>query len=103
LQSQPATSTAQLLERWRDRPEHRRLCELAAEPVLIEPAAAARELKDALYRLIEGIREQRLTALLARAETLNAEEKLELKRLTAALSPLSGTGNASPQRPKEGR
>jgi len=99
LSSQSTTSTAQILERWRDRPEHRRLSQLAAEPVLIEPAAAARELRDAVYRLIEGVREQRLTALLARAEALNAEEKLELQRLTAALNPTAGTGNASGKLP----
>jgi DNA primase len=95
LLAQPAASTAQVLERWRDRPEYRRLCELAAEPVLIEPAAAARELRDAVHRLIDGVREQRLNVLLARAEALNAEEKLELQRLTVALSRTSGTGNAS--------
>jgi DNA primase len=96
LHAQPAASTAQVLERWRERPEYRRLAELAAEPALIDPAAAARELRDAVGRLIDGGREQRLNALLARADALNAEEKLELQRLTAALNPVSGTGNASP-------
>src|SRR5208337_1778526 len=46
-------STAMLLERWRDRPEYARLSELAAaEPLVADTAAAAKELQMAVQKLL---------------------------------------------------
>jgi DNA primase len=86
LRAQPATTMAQTLERWRERHEYRRLCELAAAPALVpDAAAAARELSDGVARLLHAeLRQGRLEALItkARAEPLDASEKLELQALT---------------------
>jgi len=90
LLAQPAQSMAQTLERWRDRPEYRRLCELAASPPLvIEPAAAGRELAQAIDRLLDAqLRGGRLEALIekAREQGLSDTEKLELQALTSGLN-----------------
>lgn len=92
LAAQPAQTMAQTLERWRDRPEYRRLCELAAsEPLAADPGAAGRELKFAVERLLDThLRGGRLEALIekARMHALSDEEKLELQSLT------SGRGRA---------
>jgi DNA primase len=83
LREQPAASMAQTLERWRERAEYRRLCELAADEVLVcDLSAAERELREALARLIESVRIDRLEALLRRAQDLTDAEKLELQQLT---------------------
>jgi DNA primase len=85
----PAASTAQTLERWRERAEYRRFCELAAnEPLVPGRAAAGAELTQAVARLLEQEPRQRLEALIdkARADTLDDSEKLELQALTAALT-----------------
>ena len=48
-------SMAQTLERWRERPEYRRLCELAAsEPLVPDGAAAGAELTQAVERLLDA-------------------------------------------------
>jgi DNA primase len=90
LLAQPAQSMAQTLERWRDRPEYRRLCELAAsQPLVIEPAAAGRELSQAIDRLLDAqLRGGRLEALIekAREQGLSDTEKLELQALTSGLN-----------------
>lgn len=87
LADQPARSMAQTLERWRDRPEYRRLCELAAsEPLSVDAQAASRELQDAVERLLEAhLRDGRLEALIEKARTgaLSDEEKSELQSLTS--------------------
>lgn len=83
--AQPAASLAQTLERWRERPEYRRLCELAAAtPLVPDAAAAARELCEAIQRLLEGELRRRLERLIekARAQGLDEQEKLELQSLT---------------------
>ncbi len=83
--AQPAASMAQTLERWRDRPEYRRLGELAAAtPLVTDAIAAARELCEAIQRLIEGEQRQRLESLIekARKEGLSGTEKAELQSLT---------------------
>jgi DNA primase len=88
LADSPAQSMAQTLERWRDRTEYRRLCELAAsEPLVADTPAAARELAQAIERLLDAqVRGGRLEALIekARSEGLNESEKLELQALTSA-------------------
>ncbi len=74
-QAEPKLTTAQLVERWRERPEGARLAELAgAESLVEDPRAAGRELASLLERigaelgpgkrldeLIEISRERRLT------------------------------------------
>ena len=86
LRAQPIATTAQLLERWRDRPEAERLARLAAAESLVPGEdAALRELQTALERMrIEGAR-RRLDALLARERdgALNAAERTELTTLLA--------------------
>jgi DNA primase len=80
----PAASVGQTLERWRDRPEQRRLAELAqAETLVVDMEAASRELKDNLARLCEGQQRQRMDELIAHAREghVDEEEKLELQAL----------------------
>ena len=94
----PAASLAQILVRWRERHEYRRLCELTtAAPLVPDAAAATRELSEAVGRLLEREHERRLETLIekARLTVLDAAEKLELQSLTrdqgagAASLPLS--------------
>jgi DNA primase len=80
----PAASVGQTLERWRDRPEQRRLAELAqAEALVADVEAAGRELTDALTRLCEDQHRLRMDELIARAREghVDEEEKLELQAL----------------------
>ena len=80
----PATSVAQTLERWRDRPEQRRLAELArAEALVTDVDAASRELSDTLVRLCEDQQRSRMDELIIRAREglVDEEEKLELQSL----------------------
>jgi len=78
-------STAILLERWRDRPEHERLTELAMQdPLVADTAAAAKELKMAIEKLLEAYGPgRRMDELLKKAEELglNYDEKAELSSL----------------------
>jgi DNA primase len=87
LREVPCRTTAQLLERWRDRPEGERWSRLAlAECLVRDEAAALRELRTAIERMLDEARRRRIDALLARdADTgLAAGEKAELQRLMAA-------------------
>jgi DNA primase len=96
--AQPAASMAQTLERWRDRAEYRRLNELAAAaPLVTDAIAAARELCEAIQRLIEGEQRQRLESLIEKARTqgLSETEKAELQSLTVD----QRTGIGVPNRP----
>jgi DNA primase len=81
----PAPSTAMLLERWRDLPEYERLAELAmAEPLVADAAAAAKELRMAVAKLLEEYGPgRRMDELLRKAEELglNYDEKAELSLL----------------------
>jgi DNA primase len=80
----PATSVGQTLERWRERPEQRRLAELAqAETLVADVEAASRELNDNLGRLCEDQQRQRMDELIARAREghVDEEEKVELQAL----------------------
>jgi DNA primase len=66
LQMNPASSTAQLLERWRDHPAAERLNRLAAEKlVLDDEKAAGDELRNAVQKLAQGATSAELDALLA--------------------------------------
>jgi DNA primase len=88
-----ATSVAQTLERWRDRPEQERLAELARSEVLVTDLdAASRELNHTLTRLCEEARRQRMDELIARAREGQVEdhEKLELQVLIRELGPSPG-------------
>jgi DNA primase len=91
----PAASVAQTLERWRERPEERRLAELAqAETLVSDVDAASRELNDSLARLCEEQQRARMDELIARAREghVAEEEKLELQSLIRELgrSPKDG-------------
>jgi DNA primase len=83
-------STAVLLERWRDRPDHGALSKLAAaDPLVADDAAAAAELASAIRRLAgEEGPTQRLDELLAKARetSLDEPEKAELQTLLRARS-----------------
>jgi DNA primase len=84
LRLDPCTSTAQLLERWRDQPEQARLARLAATEALITAAEGARrELQNAISRMGEEARRRRLDTLLAKEQEsgLSAEEKRDLQAL----------------------
>jgi DNA primase len=89
LRTMPGTSTAAVLERWRERAESRRLAELARAEMLVEDAdAAARELVDTLQRLTDtDVRRARLDELIAQARggTLSAEQMKEYQSLISAL------------------
>jgi DNA primase len=84
-QAEPHLTSAQLVERWRDRPEHERLAELAALPLPeLDQAAVARELAAGVARLAaEAGPERRLDELIekAAAEGLSDDEKRELREL----------------------
>ena len=87
LRAQPCANTGQLLERWRDRPEHERFARLASVESLVPgDEAALLELRDALGRLRDEQRRRRLDALLERERSagLSADEKLELQQLMAS-------------------
>jgi DNA primase len=80
-----SASTATLLERWRDRPEYERLTELAMlDPLVADTAAAAKELKMAVEKLLHEYGPgRRMDELLKKAEELglNYDEKAELSSL----------------------
>jgi len=80
-----APTTAVLLERWRDRPEHARLAELAqAEPLVADAAGAIKELSMAVEKLLEESGPgRRMDELLQKAGEmgLNYDEKAELSSL----------------------
>lgn len=99
LAAQPGTTLAQVLERWRERHEYRRLCELAAAATLVSDApSAARELSEAVRRLLQREHTRRLELLIekARVEGLNDVEKLELQSLTLDQGPGNDGSRAMP-------
>lgn len=86
LRAQPITTTAQLLERWRDRPEAERLARLAtAESLMAGEDAALRELQTALERMQREGGRRRLDSLLERERdgALSPLERQELQGLLA--------------------
>ncbi len=87
LREDPVSSTAALLERWRDRADYGPLARLAvAECLVPDEAAAAAEIRSALDRLVADHALARLQALHEKAqlESLTAEEKAELQGLLRA-------------------
>jgi DNA primase len=84
-QSEPKLTTAQLVERWRERPEGARLAELAGEESLVADArAAGRELASLLERIGRELGpERRLNELieLARERRLSPAEQKEFQGL----------------------
>jgi DNA primase len=87
LRGQPAVSTAMVLERWRGRPESRRLAELAHGECLIgtEPAAV-RELAEILRALGLLQQEARLNQLVERlASDPSPQEVVEYQQLIRLL------------------
>jgi DNA primase len=86
LRSDPISTTAQLLERWRDRPEAERLARLAAtESLVAGEGPALRELQTALERMRDEGARRRFDALLERERdgALGADERAELTALLA--------------------
>ncbi len=85
---EPALTTAQLVERWRERPEGARIAELAGEESLVRDArAAGRELANLLERLgAELGPEKRLNELIesARERRLSDLEQKEFQGLLGA-------------------
>jgi DNA primase len=81
VQASPGLGSAAVLERYRDRPERRHLESLLAEELLLGRDAAAQEFADCLARLAARGREDRLEALVRKAEngTLSAAEREELR------------------------
>lgn len=95
LRAQPIATTAQLLERWRDRPEAERLARLAAAESLVPGEdAALRELQTALERMRNEGARRRLDALLER-ERDGALSAVERTELTTLLSGHKGAGPAT--------
>ena len=85
LRSQPLQISAQLIERWRDRPGGEHLTRLLEREAMLEdPAAAAVELQAALRKLAARVREQRLKVLETKSKTsrLSDEELKEIQELT---------------------
>jgi DNA primase len=93
--AEPGLSTAQLVERWRERPEGARLAELAAiESLVPDRAAAERELLNALQKLVaEAGPGRRLDELIAASgeRRLTAEEQLEFQELLNQRRPPGNT------------
>jgi DNA primase len=90
LRREPAANTAQVLERWRERPEGVRLARLAAEESLVPDAkGAAEEIATALARLAFNAGRKRIDDLLAKSRDsgLSADEKLELQSLMSVAAP----------------
>ena len=95
LRAAPGRTTSQLLEEWRERPEHRRLGELHAEPTLLDAAQAARQFSGILDRLIGQVRTdrqaRRYDELLGKVESNSAtpKERLEFQELNKRTTPRS--------------
>ncbi len=89
LRTQRQPNLAAVLDSWQQRPEGRRLFELAhAEALSVDAASAARELNEALIRLTgPDRRRHRLDELIAkdRQGALGEQEKLELQSLVRSL------------------
>ncbi len=85
----PGTTTGQILERWRDRPEFERLSELAAASILAtDTGAAVHELSNAITRLLDEQLRRRMDQLIekAREGTVTAQERSEMQVLSKSLS-----------------
>jgi DNA primase len=93
LRAQPRRTSSQLLEEWRERPEHRRLGELHAERILLDAAQAGPELLGILDRLIAQVSAERQAArydeLLRKVESASAtaQELSEFQALNRRTRP----------------
>jgi DNA primase len=97
LQQEPAAHTAQLLERWRERPEAKRMQALAGEEMAagVDENGAAQELVAAIERLALEPTIRRHDELIAKGD-LNDDERAELRDLTAALNAAKSSGSRTP-------
>jgi len=85
LQQDPAAHTAQLLERWRDRPEATRMHALAGEEMLgLDESSAAMDLISAIEKLALEPTLRRHDELMSKGD-LNDDERAELKELNVAI------------------
>jgi DNA primase len=85
LQQDPAAHTAQLLERWRDRPEVTRMLALAGEEMLgLDESSAAMDLISAIEKLALEPTLRRHDELMSKGD-LNDDERAELKELNVAI------------------
>jgi DNA primase len=85
LQQDPAAHTAQLLERWRDRPEVTRMHALAGEEMLgLDESSAALDLISAIEKLALEPTLRRHDELMSKGD-LNDDERAELKELNVAI------------------
>ena len=85
LQQEPAAHTAQLLERWRERPELPRMQVLAAEELPgLDEASATLELVAAIEKLSLEPTIRRLDELMAKGD-LTDDERTELKALNVTI------------------
>ena len=94
LKRAPAQISAQVIERWADKPERESLEKLLQkEDVITNVAAAASELRAALVKLAELANTQRLQELelKSRSSALDEIELQEFQRLTTS----HATGKAS--------
>lgn len=98
----PQSSTAALVERWRERPEHRHLSQLAALPIPGDAETLERHLEEILQRLL-GPRaiEARMGALLDKAaeaglSDAEKEELRDLQRQRGAADKAPADGNLRP-------
>ena len=85
LQQEPASNTAVLLERWRERPEVVRMRALAGEEMLgLEESSAALDLVAAIETLSLEPTVRRYDELMAKGD-LTEDERAELKELNVAI------------------
>ena len=85
LQQEPAAHTAQLLERWRERPEAARMHALAGEEMLgLDESSAALDLISAIEKLALEPTMRRHDELMAKGD-LTEDERAELKELNVAI------------------
>jgi len=85
LQQDPAAHTAQLLERWRDRPEVTRMLALAGEEMLgLDESSAALDLISAIEKLALEPTLRRHDELMSKGD-LTDDERAELKELNVAI------------------
>jgi DNA primase len=100
LQQDPASNTAVLLERWRERPEVARMRALAGEEMLgLEESSAALDLIAAIERLALEPTMRRHDELMAKGD-LTDDERTELKELNVAIHLAKSRG--SPTSPGPG-
>jgi DNA primase len=89
LRENPCSNTAQLLERWRDKPEGERFSRLAvADPLVATESGALAEFQTAVQRMSDEMVVRRIDTLLAQDHEvgLSLAEKDELKLLMKAKS-----------------